>query len=51
MAMEDSGLQPLNLFMTIFPFIISTIVVGVRVWKKTCERNFAAGTIVYSFVC
>lgn len=45
MAHHNTGLQPLNLVMTLAPFLFSSIVVGVRVWKKLQKRSFAAGMI------
>jgi hypothetical protein len=41
--MGNSGLQPVNLFMTLFPFILSTLLVGVRIWKRVVESKFAIG--------
>lgn len=42
---EDTGLQPLNMFMTVLPFFVSSAIVGVRIWKKTRERKFATGIV------
>lgn len=50
MGTENIGLQPLNLFLTFFPSLVSSAIVGVRIWKKARERNFATGTVI-SHVC
>jgi hypothetical protein len=50
MTAEDTGLQPLNLFMTLFPFLLSSAIVGVRIWKKIRERSFAAGIAIHTLM-
>lgn len=45
MLHHGTGLQPLNLVMTLVPFLVSSIVVGVRVWKKAHKRSFDAGMV------
>ncbi|KAF2876294.1 hypothetical protein BDV95DRAFT_221543 [Massariosphaeria phaeospora] len=40
MAVGDSGLQPANLFLTLFPFILSTLIVSTRIWRRVVERKF-----------
>ncbi|KAF1950217.1 hypothetical protein CC80DRAFT_509791 [Byssothecium circinans] len=39
--MAGTGLQPLNIFLIVFPFVLSLIVVSVRVWRRVLSRQFA----------
>ena len=45
MSRHSTGLQPLNLIMTLVSFLVSSIVVGVRVWKRLQKGSFASGMI------
>ncbi|KAJ8108892.1 hypothetical protein OPT61_g7852 [Boeremia exigua] len=46
MTTEKTGLQPLNYFMTLFPFIASSTIVGFRIRKKYRDRKFAADDLL-----
>ncbi|KAF2641399.1 hypothetical protein P280DRAFT_517603 [Massarina eburnea CBS 473.64] len=39
--MADTGLQPLNIFLIVFPFILSFAVVLVRIWRRVAAHQFA----------
>ncbi|PVI01101.1 hypothetical protein DM02DRAFT_561917 [Periconia macrospinosa] len=39
--MAGTGLQPLNFFLILFPFIISAAVVSVRVWRRALSHQLA----------
>jgi hypothetical protein len=47
--MAGSGLQPLNYFMTVFPFFLSTLVVGARIWRRIADRKFAVEDLLMLF--
>jgi len=39
--MAGTGLQPVNIFLIIFPFLVSFLVVSIRIWRKIKERTYA----------
>ncbi|KAI4653878.1 hypothetical protein J4E93_001646 [Alternaria ventricosa] len=39
--MAGTGLQPLNIFLIVFPFLVSATIVAIRTWKKIKERQLA----------
>jgi hypothetical protein len=43
--MAGTGLQPLNIFLIIFPFIVSATIVTIRIWTKVKDRQLAIGMV------
>jgi len=39
--MAGTGLQPVNIFLIIFPFLVSFSIVSIRIWRKIKERTYA----------
>jgi len=39
--MAGTGLQSLNIFLIVFPFVVSATIVAIRTWKKIKERQLA----------
>jgi hypothetical protein len=48
--MAGTGLQPANLVLIVLPFILSFIIVVVRVWRKVKENKFAIGKRHMAFI-
>jgi hypothetical protein len=36
-------LQPMNVFLVVFPFCLSLLIVCVRMWRRLVDRRFAVG--------
>jgi hypothetical protein len=53
--MAGAGLQSLNIFLIVFPFVVSFAIVAIRVWRNIKEHQFAIGNdlahISASFEC
>ncbi|KAH6877823.1 hypothetical protein BKA58DRAFT_376002 [Alternaria rosae] len=39
--MAGTGLQPVNIFLIIFPFLVSFSIVSIRIWRKIKKRTYA----------
>ncbi|KAL1796828.1 hypothetical protein ACET3X_005368 [Alternaria dauci] len=44
--MAGTGLQPVNIFLIVFPFVLSASIVAIRVWRKIKERQLAIVVVV-----